>query len=107
MKNEHIHTEIEKTLQSLDSWKRLSTDDFFTTRTLNRLKEQPRSNWDLKPALKIAVAAAVIIINITSVRYVYHSNNSTSSESTDLSSLMSQEYGFTNYEIDAYNFKTE
>lgn len=78
MKNEKdIHSEIEKTMRSLDGLERATPGDYFYTRLQARL-EQREEVQHAEPPLAWAIAAVMILILMNVLSVVYY----TSSEST-------------------------
>lgn len=73
MKNEKdIHSEVEKTMQSLDGLERASTDDYFYSRLEARLE----SRKETEPHLVWGIAAAMIIILMNVLSVIYYADSS-------------------------------
>ena len=94
--SKNIQSEVEKTLNSLDNWKKIETDSFFYTRLSVRLenKRQIKNlNWFfdsllLRPALMVFA----LLINILSINYFISNSNSIQEDSSDFANLFNDEY---------------
>jgi len=94
-KSKNIQSEVEKTLNSLDNWKKIEADPYFYTRLSVRLENraQPKLfSWFFdSPILRPALIAIALLINVLSVSYLLSSNNNVA-KSTDFANLFAEEY---------------
>ncbi len=94
-KNKNIQKEVEKTLSSLDDWRKIKTDPYFYTRLSVKIENRGQSKrlvWFFdSPILRPALIAIALLVNVLSISY-YLSSNNIDTQSNDLASLFAEEY---------------
>lgn len=79
-KNDHIETEVRKTIEVLDNLPSLETHYLFRTRVMERLSNETpirpgEAGASLIPNLKFAFMAALLIVNVGSAFFLMLPNN--------------------------------
>jgi hypothetical protein len=109
-KNPRIHKEVTETLERLDHIETIQCSPNYTKRLLAKIKadenrrRQPLTQLFFKPAFIPILVSLVVLINVSSVIYVFQGSPPNELENEGYLSAYLQEYTLDYYESDVFTF---